>query len=154
MPGLNGFAGEFVILMAAFVDGITTYTSTGRLVQFAVPLMALSGVVLGAVYMLTMFKRMMFGPLDNPKNKVLKDLSPREIAVMLPLVLAMFYLGVRPGPLLNSVRPAAKNMLRRMDVERKPQRSGQSAALQQLHLDGKSLAQLDDVVTQTKEVAR
>ncbi|HTE19316.1 MAG TPA: proton-conducting transporter membrane subunit, partial [Armatimonadota bacterium] len=89
LPGLNGFVGEFLILLGTWASS-----------QWAAVLGA-TGVILGAVYMLWMFQRVMQGPLDNPENKRLKDLSFREIATLLPLVLLMFWIGVRPNSVLR-----------------------------------------------------
>src|SRR6185369_15545908 len=75
LPRTNGFVGEFLILLGAFEGPLRTYA-----------IIATSGVILSAVYMLWMFQRVMFGELKNPKNQVLKDLNGREIAIMVPLV--------------------------------------------------------------------
>ncbi len=61
-------------------------------------------MVLGAIYMLWMYQRVFFGKLANEKNKVLADLSLRELVVLLPLVVFMFWLGVRPGLVLDKYR--------------------------------------------------
>jgi NADH-quinone oxidoreductase subunit M len=89
LPGLNGFVGEFLILLG-----------TWRTSQVATVLAA-TGVILGAVYMLWMFQRMMQGPLENPENRKLKDLNVREVVVLLPLVLLMFWIGVFPNTFLK-----------------------------------------------------
>jgi NADH-quinone oxidoreductase subunit M len=88
LPGLNGFVGEFMILMGVFpVNGVWTAV-------------AATGIVLGAGYMLWLYQRMMFGKLDNPANESLKDLSLRELAVFLPLLLLAFGIGLYPKPFL------------------------------------------------------
>jgi NADH-quinone oxidoreductase subunit M len=94
MPGTNGFVGEFLVLLGAF--------KTQRF--FAI--IAAVGVILSAVYMLTMFKGVMFGPVTNKKNEGLPDLRPREWAVFAPLLILIFWLGVYPMPFLSRVQPA------------------------------------------------
>ncbi len=100
LPGTNGFVGEFMILMGAF---------QGELRWFAV--LATSGVILAAVYMLWMFQRVMFGKLDNPKNRDLKDLSLRELCVMAPLLVFIFWIGVCPNTFLDKMTPAVDHMI-------------------------------------------
>jgi NADH-quinone oxidoreductase subunit M len=96
LPGLNGFIGEFMILMGVFpVNGVWTA-------------IAATGIVLGAGYMLWLYQRTMFGKLDNPANESLKDLTLREFAVFLPLLLLAFGIGLYPKPFLAVLdRPVA-----------------------------------------------
>jgi len=84
LPGTNGFVGEFLILLGAFRSKIVY------------GVVAATGVILGAAYMLWMFQRVMFGELKNPENMKLKDLNMREIATMVPMVLLIFVMGVYP----------------------------------------------------------
>jgi len=102
LPGLNGFIGEFLILLGAFaaVPGWTVA--------------ACSGIVLGAIYMLWMFRRVVFGPLTNPENQRLKDLNGRELAVLAPIVFLILYMGVYPQPFLARVQPAVELTLKRI----------------------------------------
>lgn len=86
LPGTNGFVGEFLILVG-------TFSTQGRAV-FAV--FAALGVILAAVYMLWMVQRVFFGPIKNPANENLPDLSLREWVVAVPLVVAVFLIGVFP----------------------------------------------------------
>ena len=72
---------------------------------------AATGVILGAVYMLYMFQRVMFGPNANPKNHRLPDLSAREVAVFLPMVLMAFWLGIHPSTFLKDIDPAVQHVL-------------------------------------------
>jgi len=67
--------------------------------------------VLGAIYMLWMYQRVFFGKLANEKNRALKDLSVREWVVLLPLVVFMFWLGVRPGLVLSRVEASVERVL-------------------------------------------
>ena len=86
LPLLNGFIGEFTILQGAFE------------VNWRWAAWAVTGIVLGAAYLLWLYQRTMFGPCDNPKNQVLKDLSLREIMTIVPLVLWAFWIGLYPKP--------------------------------------------------------
>jgi NADH-quinone oxidoreductase subunit M len=100
LPGTNGFVGEFMVLLGAYES---------ELRWFAV--IATSGVILSAVYMLWMFQRVMFGELSNPKNQVLKDLNAREIVIMAPLVVLIFVMGVYPTPFIAKMEPAIDRMI-------------------------------------------
>jgi NADH-quinone oxidoreductase subunit M len=100
LPGLNGFVGEFLILMGTFGSAHPTF------VYFAA-----SGVILSAVYMLWMFRRVMFGPLDNPQNQTMPDLSLREILVLLPVTVMMFWMGLFPGMFLDKITPSAEKFI-------------------------------------------
>jgi NADH-quinone oxidoreductase subunit M len=86
LPLLNGFIGEFTILQGAF-------EANWHWAAWAV-----SGIVLGAAYMLWLYQRTMFGACDNPKNQVLKDLNLREIMTLVPLVIGAFWIGLYPKP--------------------------------------------------------
>jgi len=92
LPGLNGFVGEFLILLGAF--------------RFdrALGVVAASGVVLGAAYMLWMYQRVIFGEVTNPKNAEMKDMSARELVVILPLVALTFVMGLYPRPFFDVMR--------------------------------------------------
>ena len=70
-----------------------------------------SGVIFAAVYMLWMFQRVMFGELKNPKNQELKDLSLREVVVMLPLIVFVFWIGVYPNTFLEKMNPALDQLI-------------------------------------------
>jgi NADH-quinone oxidoreductase subunit M len=84
LPGTNGFVGEFLILLGAFRSN-TTYG-----------VLAATGVVLGAAYMLWMFQRVMFGVITKPENEKLKDLNKREIVTLIPMVILIFLMGIYP----------------------------------------------------------
>jgi NADH-quinone oxidoreductase subunit M len=86
LPALNGFIGEFTILIGA----------ANRSMVWAV--FAATGIVLGAAYMLWVYQRVFWGPLDNPKNSALKDLNLREWLVFAPIVVCMFWIGIYPKP--------------------------------------------------------
>ncbi|HVN87866.1 MAG TPA: NADH-quinone oxidoreductase subunit M [Candidatus Binatia bacterium] len=103
LPGLNGFVGEFLILLGAF---------KAEPVWAAI---ATSGVILGAVYMLWMFQRVMFGPLSNPANETLLDLSRLERAVLAPILIMIVVMGVYPQPFLSRMEPAVTAYLARLE---------------------------------------
>ena len=84
LPGTNGFVGEFLILLGAF-QANTVYG-----------VLATTGVILGAAYMLWMFQRVMFGKITRPENEKLKDLNAREIAILVPMVMLIFLMGIYP----------------------------------------------------------
>lgn len=121
LPGLNGFVGEFLILVGTFthrlfVDGGTEL----RLLDLPgawhwgprmVAGLAALGVLLGAVYLLAMFQKLMFGPITQPKNAELRDLDAREIAVFVPLVVMAFVMGLYPRPFLAPMEPAVDRLL-------------------------------------------
>ncbi len=88
LPGLNGFVGEFLILNGSFSS--TLYNNPVYAVLGTI------GVILAAVYMLWMFQRVMFGPIHNEENEKLLDLDKREIALLVPMILLMVWIGVHP----------------------------------------------------------
>jgi NADH-quinone oxidoreductase subunit M len=95
LPGLNGFVGEFLILVG------TWGSPGGPVVNQWAAILGATGVILGAVYLLWMFQRMMQGPLDNPENQKLLDLSGREVCTLLPLVVMMFWIGLMPNTFIR-----------------------------------------------------
>jgi NADH-quinone oxidoreductase subunit M len=102
LPGMNGFVGEFLILLGGFL-----WNST-----FAA--CAASGVILSAVYMLWMFQRVNYGELTNPKNRALPDLTPREWALVVPTIAVAIVMGVVPGVFLRPMEPAVKKTIERV----------------------------------------
>jgi NADH-quinone oxidoreductase subunit M len=105
LPGTNGFVGEFLVLLGSFESSLRWYT-----------VVASSGVILSAVYMLWMFQRVMFGKLDNPKNQNLKDLDAREIAIMLPLIFMIFFMGLYPKPFIDKMAPALDKVIQQSRI--------------------------------------
>ena len=100
LPGTNGFVGEFLVLLGSYQSELRWYA-----------IIATSGVILSAVYMLWMFQRVMFGELSNPKNQVLKDLNAREVCIMLPLLFLIFFMGVYPRPFIDSMAPSIDRLI-------------------------------------------
>ena len=103
LPGTNGFVGEFLVLLGAFEGGLRVFA-----------VVATFGVILAAVYMLWMFQRVMMGKVTNPKNENLKDLSVRELAIMLPLILFIFWIGVYPNTFLAKMNPSVENLVKQV----------------------------------------
>jgi len=103
LPGLNGFVGEFLILLGSFQT--SPFWTAG----------AATGVVLGAVYMLWMFRRVVFGPLTRPENQRLKDIGPREIAILSPILVLILVMGIYPRPFLSRMKPAAELVIQRVE---------------------------------------
>jgi NADH-quinone oxidoreductase subunit M len=99
LPALNGFAGEFLILLGSF-----------RTLSWAT-VAATFGVVLAAVYLLKMLYLTLWGPLTKEENKSLKDLSWREMFALLPLGVLMVWIGIAPGTFLAPSRPALESLL-------------------------------------------
>ncbi len=103
LPALNGFVGEFLILLGTFLVH-----------PVLVGVIATSGVVLAACYMLWMYRRVMFGPVDKPENRGLIDLSLRERFVMLAILVPMVWIGVHPETFLSRIRPSVADLREHM----------------------------------------
>jgi len=99
LPPLNGFVGEFLVLVGAF-QANTWYG-----------VVAATGVVLGAIYMLWMYQRVFFGDVTDEKNSKLKDLTPREIFVFVPLIIMVFWMGLFSKPIIQRMEPAVDKFI-------------------------------------------
>ena len=106
LPMLNGFVGEFLILVGVFIA--SPWWAVG----------ATSGVVLAAAYMLWMFRRVMFGPVDNEENRSLIDLDLREKLVMVSVIVPIVWIGVHPDPFLRRIEPSVSKLLRDLELRR------------------------------------
>jgi NADH-quinone oxidoreductase subunit M len=109
LPGLNGFIGEFLILVGAFKT------------NYVWAVFAVLGIILGAAYMLWAFQRVMFGELDKPENERISDCNGREVAYMVPIVILMIWIGVYPKPYLKSMEASVSywlNQVQRASVQR------------------------------------
>jgi NADH-quinone oxidoreductase subunit M len=90
LPGTSGFVGEFLTMLAAFQ--VNTW----------VALFATFGTILAAAYALYLYRRIIFGKLEKPSLAGMLDLSPREIVIMVPLIVLTIYYGVHPAPVINA----------------------------------------------------
>ena len=102
LPGLNGFVGEFTILLGAFkstVLGSPWFAGVATL-----------GVILAAVYLLHMFQILFLGPVTHDENLKLKDVSVREILVLAPILLLAFWIGIYPKPFFMLMAPAVEKL--------------------------------------------
>ncbi len=106
LPGLNGFVGEFTILLGAWGAG-----ENGALHSVLYAGFAAAGVILAAVYMLYMFQKLFLGPVTKEENKSLKDLNWREIATLVPLLVLIFWIGLYPKPFFDLIAPAVEKLL-------------------------------------------
>ncbi|MBI1805692.1 MAG: NADH-quinone oxidoreductase subunit M [Ignavibacteria bacterium] len=111
LPGLNGFVGEFLILLGAFHSVMMSH-------WFAI--FAATGVILAAVYLLWMYQRVIFGKITNPVNQGLADLSPREIAVLVPVLVFIVWIGVYPGTFLKQSASTTQHIVSTVRSEVKP----------------------------------
>jgi NADH-quinone oxidoreductase subunit M len=102
LPGLNGFIGEFLILLGAFrvKPGWTAAAATG--------------VILGAIYMLWMYRRVFFGPMSHPENQKLSDLNRREMFILAPVIALIIIMGIYPQPFLSRMKPSVDLTLHRI----------------------------------------
>lgn len=113
LPALSGFVGEFLSLFGTFnaaetfPDGWPHYLPAPRLLAA----IATTGVILGAIYLLFMFQKVFFGPLDKAKNGHLPDLTVREKVVFIPLVILIVVMGLFPRPFLAKMEPSVKAFL-------------------------------------------
>ena len=99
LPGTSGFVGEFLILMAAFKD------------NFLVAVIASLGVIIGAAYMLWLYKRVVFGKLINEELKKLTDLNKSETVILISLAIPTLFFGFYPEPLMNTIEVSVKNLI-------------------------------------------
>ena len=111
LPALNGFIGELLILQGVFVESKVWAA------------FAASGIVLGAAYMLYLYQRTMFGKIENPKNEQLLDLSPREFATFVPLIILAVWIGLYPAPFLRRLDTSVQRVIARVSPEYSNQRT-------------------------------
>jgi len=102
LPLTIGFVGEFLALIGFFA---VSPLLTG---------LAGTTIILGAVYMLVLYKKTFFGPITNPLNEKLKDLNARELTALVPLVFLVIYLGIHPKPILEPVDNSVKQLVQVM----------------------------------------
>ncbi|MGI9065114.1 MAG: complex I subunit 4 family protein [Pyrinomonadaceae bacterium] len=107
LPFLNGFVGEFLILLGS-------WTSNAIQHAWIATLLAATGVIWAAVYMLWMLQRVVFGKVTNPENAKLKDLNSREIGLLIPLLVLMLFMGVYPRVFLDRSRASVEEVRSRV----------------------------------------
>jgi NADH-quinone oxidoreductase subunit M len=112
LPGTSGFIGEFLTLIGSF-DAYKGWAGLAPLFPHpkALTVVATTGVILSAVYMLYLFQKMMFGPLSNPRNRDLPDLTVRECAYFAPMIVAALWLGIYPNTFLSDIDPAVTKVV-------------------------------------------
>ena len=103
LPGTNGFVGEFLVLIGSF----RTYP--------ALTIIATTGVIFAAVYLLWAIQRILFNPLDKVENEHVPDLNRRELAMLVPLIAAIIWLGVYPAPVLRRMEGSAQLLVNRVE---------------------------------------
>ncbi|MCB9136292.1 MAG: NADH-quinone oxidoreductase subunit M [Anaerolineales bacterium] len=112
LPGLNGFVGEFTILLGAFgSEALASKIGYGILHPGVMTGFAAAGVILAAIYILYMFQKMFLGPVTHEENKKLHDLNWREIATLLPLLIMIFWIGLYPKPFFDLMGPAVNHLV-------------------------------------------
>ena len=109
LPGLNGFVGEVLILIGAFVRN-RVYAAIAAL-----------GMILGAVYMLWMYQRVFFGKLTNPANSEMKDIGIREKLILIPIIIIMLWIGVYSKPFLSRMSTSIRLVQQRIENARSPE---------------------------------
>jgi NADH-quinone oxidoreductase subunit M len=105
LPLLNGFIGEFLILQGAFA------------VNWIWAAFAVTGIVLGAAYLLWLYQRTMFGKIDKPENENLQDLNWRERWTLIPIIALCIWIGVYPKPFLKVIEVPVQQIVERIDPE-------------------------------------
>src|SRR6266496_24182 len=99
LPGTNGFVGEFLVLIGSF----RTYPIAAGA--------AAIGVIVAAMYLLPALQRVIYNPLDKKENEKLLDLTPRELAVLVPLLVGILWIGLYPKPFLQRMEPSAQRFI-------------------------------------------
>jgi NADH-quinone oxidoreductase subunit M len=106
VPGTNGFVGEFLVLLGTVKSTLPLWMGVA----------ASTAVVLGAAYMLWMVQKVFFGPLTHPENMVLQDLNKRELFAVLPFVLLIVVMGLKPQPFLDVLNHSTERFVSRAQV--------------------------------------
>ncbi len=127
LPTTNGFIGEFLILLGTFK------------VNKVAAVLAASGVILGAVYMLWMVQRVFFGEVTNPKNYNLPDLNLREIAYLAPLIVLIFWIGLYPNFFLKKMHVSVDHFISQVKIE-SPEQSSHVQQASCMELPGVTVA--------------
>jgi NADH-quinone oxidoreductase subunit M len=105
LPGLNGFVGEFLILVGAFQ------------VSRPAAVLATAGIIFAAVYMLWMYQRVIFGPVTHEENRRLKDLSTREWVILVPVLILIVWIGVYPAPFTGKTEASVQALITQVQTK-------------------------------------
>jgi len=105
VPGTNGFVGEFLVLIGSFQT------------QPVLSLIATLVIIFSAAYLLWAIQRILFNPLVKPENAGMRDLNGRELALMVPLVACIVWLGVYPAPVLARMEPASTRLVQIVEAK-------------------------------------
>ena len=99
LPGLNGFVGEFLILAGSF----QTHPRAA--------VIAATGVILAAIYLLWLVQRVFFGPITNEENRTIPEIAWNEVAALVPLIVLMVWIGLYPNMFLRKMSPSVQQLL-------------------------------------------
>ncbi|MFN0241589.1 MAG: NuoM family protein [Planctomycetota bacterium] len=124
LPGLNGFVGEYLILLGAFQS--TPWISA----------IAVTGVIFGAIYLLMATRKMLFGPVIHAENRTLSDLNAREVVLMLPIVALIVWIGVAPNPFLDTSKGSIDQLMQRIEHARGTRTAAMLENAPELALEG------------------
>ncbi len=108
LPGLNGFVGEFLTLLGAFKSPFLANQ------WFAI--IAATGVIFAAIYLLWMFRRVMFGTIENPANSHLPDIDKREWTVLVPIVIFIVWIGVYPSMFMKYSENSTRKLVNKLEL--------------------------------------
>jgi NADH-quinone oxidoreductase subunit M len=111
LPGLNGFVGEFLVLLGSF----QTYPVFAAI--------ATTGVIFAACYLLWAIQRILFNRLDKPENEHMPDLNWREIGLLVPLLACILWIGIYPAPVLRRMEASAEQVISTVRVNSQPHRA-------------------------------
>jgi NADH-quinone oxidoreductase subunit M len=136
LPGLNGFVGEWMILMGSF-------QSSAAAAQW-ITAFATTGVIFGAIYLLSVTRRLLFGPVVHEANRRLPDLGMRELVTVVPLLLACLWIGLSPNGCLDRTASSTALVVERVEAARRSlaqaprDREGRDESVAGLKAEGES----------------
>ncbi len=119
LPGTNGFIGEILILIGVFKANAPA------------AVLAATGIILAAVYMLRMYQRVIFGKITHPANESLKDLNPREVITLVPIILLIVWIGIYPKPFLRLTSAGTAHLVETVQAKHAQTRAGTRAIMAQ-----------------------